>query len=339
MDCHRGGGLHNEGAMAVDFKDYYQVLGVARDASEADIKKAFRKLARQYHPDTAKDKKTAEEKFKEINEAYEVLSDPAKRKRYDELGANWDQQPHGFPGGGARRGGAGPAGAQEFHFGGTGFSDFFEQFFGGGARQRGGAQGFGGEHGFGGAYGPIRGSDIEGDIMVTLEEVLNGSSRTVSLRRTNPKTGQSGTETIRVRIPPGISEGQSIRVAGKGEEGTAGGPSGDLYLRVRVAAHADYRVRGADLYYDLDLAPREAVLGATVTVSTLRGRMNLRVPAGTSSGQQLRMRGQGLPKGRSGENGDLYVVIDVQVPRDLTAEERELWERLSQISHFKPRAS
>jgi curved DNA-binding protein len=326
--------------MAVDFKDYYTVLGVPRNASEADIKKAFRKLARQYHPDTAKDKKIAEEKFKEINEAYEVLGDSSKRKKYDELGANWDKQPQGFPGGargGARRGGNGMPGEQEFHFGGTGFSDFFEQFFGGGGGVR---PGFGGGrgHGFGDAYGPTPGNDIEGDIMVTLDEILNGSSRTISLQRVNPKTGKAETETIRVRIPPGISEGQSIRVGGKGGEGSGGGSPGDLYLRVRVAAHPDFRVRGADLYYDLDVAPWEAVLGGTITISSLRGRVNLRIPAGTNNGQQLRMRGQGLPKGKSGENGDLYVVIDVQLPHDLTPEERELWEKLSSTSRFNPRS-
>lgn len=323
--------------MAVDFKDYYTVLGVPRNASETDIKKAFRKLARQFHPDTAKDKKAAEEKFKEINEAYEVLGDSSKRKKYDELGANWDKQPQGFPGGaggGTWRGGNGAPGGQEFHFGGTGFSDFFEQFFGGGGAR----QGFGGgRHGFGDAYGPMAGNDIEGDIMVTLDEILNGSSRTISLRRVNPKTGQAETETIRVRVPPGMAEGQSIRVSGKGEEGSGGGPAGDLYLRVRVAAHPDFRVRGADLYYDVDVAPWEAVLGSTITIPAPRGRVNLRIPAGTNNGQQLRMRGQGLPKGKSGENGDLYVVIDVQLPHELTPEERELWEKLSQTSQFKPR--
>ena len=330
--------------MPVDFKDYYTTLGVARNASEADIKKAFRKLARQYHPDTAKDKKVAEEKFKEINEAYEVLGDSSKRKKYDELGANWDRQPQGFPGGargGARRGGNGMPGGQEFHFGGTGFSDFFEQFFGAGGGGGGAARhGFGGgAHGFGDAYGPMAGNDIEGDIMVTLDEILNGSSRTISLQRANPKTGKTETETIRVRIPPGMSEGQSIRVGGKGEDGSAGGPPGDLYLRVRVAAHPDFRIRGADLYYDVDVAPWEAVLGGPVTISSLRGKVNLRIPAGTNNGQQLRMRGQGLPKGKSGETGDLYVVITVQLPTELSTEERELWEKLSQTSHFKPRGA
>ena len=316
--------------MAVDFKDYYSVLGVPRTASETEIKKAFRKLARQYHPDTAKDKKAAEEKFKEINEAYEVLSDSVKRKKYDELGANWDQPQRGARGGTWRSANGAPG--QDFHFGGTGFSDFFEQFFGGGARQ-----GFPSGHGFGDAYGPAAGNDIEGDIMVTLDEVLNGSSRTISLQRPNQKTGRSDTETIRVRIPPGISDGQSIRVSGKGESGSAGGPAGDLYLRVRVAAHPDFRVRGADLYYDVDVAPWETVLGSTITISSLRGKVNLRIPSSTNNGQQLRMRGQGLPKGKSGESGDLYVVINVQVPSDLTAEERELWEKLGSISRFRPR--
>ena len=233
-------------------------------------------------------------------------------------------------------------GGQEFHFGGTGFSDFFEQFFGAGGGGGGGAtrHGFGGgAHGFGDAYGPAAGNDIEGDLMVTLDEILNGSSRTISLQRANPKTGKTETETIRVRIPPGMSEGQSIRVGGKGEDGSAGGPPGDLYLRVRVAAHPDFRIRGADLYYEVDVAPWEAVLGGTVTISSLRGKVNLRIPAGTNNGQQLRMRGQGLPKGKSGETGDLYVVITVQLPTELSTEERELWEKLNQTSQFKPRGA
>src|SRR4030095_3249966 len=158
-------------------------------------------------------------------------------------------------------------------------------FFGGGVRH-----GFGGPEGFGDAYGPARGSDIEGDIMVTLDEVLKGSTRTISLQRVNPRTGKAETETIRVRLPPGISEGQSIRVSGKGEEGSAGGAPGDLYLRVRVASHPDFRIRGADLYYEVDLAPWEAVLGSTVTIAALRGRVNLRIPAGANNRQTRRLR-------------------------------------------------
>lgn len=333
--------------MPVEFKDYYAILGVPRDASEEEIKKAFRKLARQYHPDVAKDKKAAEEKFKEINEAYEVLSDPEKRRRYDALGSHW-RQGEAFtpPPGWEHRAWTSPDGAQhfEFHFGGTGFSDFFERFFGGGRFRDLGVfmeEGPGSgaefvERGF-----ARRGADVEGDILVTLDEVFHGSVRTVSLQRVNARTGESETHSFKVRIPPGVQEGQIIRIPGKGGEGWGGGPPGDLYLRVRMAAHPDFRVRGSDLYYDLPLAPWEAVLGCTVTIPLPDGPVTIRVPPGTNSGQQLRVRGRGLPQGSSGARGDLYAVVTVQVPEaaELTPQERELWERLRQISRFQPRAS
>jgi curved DNA-binding protein len=325
----------------VEFKDYYAILGVTRDASAEDIKKAFRKLARQYHPDVAKDKKTAEAKFKEINEAYEVLGDPQKRKKYDELGAHWKegagfQPPPGQPG----RGGRSPDGAQahEFHFGGTGFSDFFEQFFGGKGRFGFpvGEEEFDAEQ-FSQPRGAARGNDIEGDILVTLDEVMNGSVRTISLQRANPRARQAETQTFKVRIPAGVQEGQIIRVPGKGEEGASGSAPGDLYLRVRLGAHPDFRVRGADLYHDLDVAPWEAVLGTTVSAPTLGGRVNVRIPPGTNNGQQLRVRGQGLPKGKDAGRGDLYVVLNVELPKNINDEERALWEKLSQVSRFHPR--
>jgi curved DNA-binding protein len=333
--------------MPVEFKDYYAILGVSRDASQEDIKKGFRKLARQYHPDVAKDKKTAEAKFKEINEAYEVLGDPQKRKRYDELGADW-QAGNGFPPpqrGGARygRGGFGRGAPEpEVHFGGsTGFSDFFEQFFG---RRRGGGASFSVEDLFGEEAGTrasasARGADIEGDILVTLDEIVSGSERVISLQRVNQRTGETATETIKVHIPVGVQDRQNIRVRGKGGEGVGGGPPGDLYLRVRVAAHPDFTVRGADLYCDLDLAPWEAVLGTTASVPTFQRRVNVKIPPGTGSGHHLRLRGQGLPNGQAGERGDLYVVINVQTPAQLTSEERELWEKLRSVSRFNPRAS
>jgi curved DNA-binding protein len=329
--------------MPVEFQDYYATLGVARDAGAEDIKKAFRKLARKHHPDVAKDKKAAEEKFKEINEAYEVLSDPEKREKYDRLGARWKegdfQPPPGWQGQPA--GGNGAQG-QEFHFDGTGFSDFFEQYFGGGGRARGFEEMFrgGGRGAQAGQEFAMRGSDIEGDILVTLDEVLKGSTRIISLQRLNPTTGQTETDTIKVRIPPGVQEGQAIRVRGKGGPGIGGGEPGDLYLRPRFAAHPDFRARGADLYYDLELAPWEGVLGASVTVPALNGgQVKLRIPSGTKNGQQFRIRGQGLPKGKSGERGDLYAVVSVQLPPQVTEEERELWEKLSRVSRFNPRAS
>src|SRR4051812_4425754 len=289
--------------MPVEFKDYYATLGLLRNASEEDIKKAFRRLARQYHPDVAKDKKTAEAKFKEINEAYEVLSDPEKRKRYNELGANW-KEGAGFrpPPGRQARPGRGTAPGPEFHFDGTGFSDFFEQFFGGGSRF---GYAFGedevGAEPFTRARGPSRGNDIEGDILVTLHEALKGSERTVSLQRVNPLTGRPETNTFKVRIPPGVHDGQIIRVPGKGEQGSAGGAPGDLYLRVRLAAHPDFQVRGSDLYHELNLAPWEGVLGTSVRVPSLEGSVNLRIPPGTNNGQKLRVRGRGLPHARNGQ--------------------------------------
>jgi curved DNA-binding protein len=332
--------------MAVDFKDYYAVLGLKRDASEDDIKKAFRRLARLYHPDVAKDKKGAEAKFKEINEAHEVLSDPAKRRRYDELGANWDQAGAGRPPTGGRppgwSGGAGD-GDEEFHFGGTGFSDFFERFFGRGG-QGGPDMGPGFGRGRRGRRAPEgfeeveRGSDIEGDLLVTLHEAMHGSLRSLSLRHTDPQTGQVETESFKVRIPPGAQEGRRIRVPGKGSPGAGGGPAGDLYLRVRLAAHPDFEVKGVDLYHELALAPWEAVLGARVAVPTLAGTIKVSIPAGTNSGRQLRVRGQGLPKGADGERGDLYVVASIQVPETVTAEERAAWEKLARESRFDPRS-
>ena len=314
--------------MSAEFKDYYATLGVPRDASAADIKKAFRKLARKHHPDVATDKKAAEAKFKEINEANEVLSDPEKRQKYDSLGADWEN-PYAAAGG-RRRGGA-PFQEREVNFGGTGFSDFFEQFFSGGSR-----------YGFPEA-GPAptarerRGNDIEGDILVTLEEIMIGDVRPITLQITNPRTGKAETRSFQVRIPLGVISGKRIRVPGQGEAGSGGGPPGDLYLRVRHAAHPDFHTEGSDLYYDLDLAPWEAVLGTQLSVPTLDGPIKLRVPAGSENGQQLRVRGRGLPKGKTGERGDFHATITVHLPTQSSAEELEIWEKLRGISKFNPR--
>ena len=328
--------------MPAAFKDYYASLGVDKTASDADIKKAFRKLARKYHPDVAKDKKTAEEKFKEINEAHEVLSDPDQRRKYDELGANWKdgaqyQPSPGWQGGG---GAGAPGGGQEFHFEGTGFSDFFEQFFGGGGgRRRHGFAGGEAEPGFApGDSRPRRGSDVEGDVLVTLDEAMHGAMRPITLQTMDSRTGKTETHSFTVRIPPGASEGRRIRVPGKGADGSGGGAAGDLFLRVRFAAHPDFRARGADLYYDLDLAPWDAVLGEQIVVPGLNGAIKVRIPPGTQNGQQLRVRGQGLPVGKSGDKGDLYVVSNLQVPREVSDEEKKLWDQLRAKSSFRPRA-
>lgn len=351
--------------MPVRYKDYYQVLGVPRTASEGEIKKAFRKLAREHHPDVAKNKKQAEEKFKEVNEAYEVLGDPAKRKKYDELGSNWStgsefRAPPGWETFG--RGGGYPGRGQrgeefEFQFGGTGFSDFFEQLFGargGGQRARGG---------FGSGVqeddvGQERGRDIEGDIMVTLDEARKGSVRSVQVRHGVPcehcggtgqrsghvcnvcgGTGQvSRTNTYQVKIPAGVAPGQRLRVSGRGEAGVGGGAAGDLYLRVRFAKHPDFEIEEHNLRYEVELAPWEAVLGAQISVPTLDGPVNIKIPAGTQSGQKLRVRGRGLPQ-RGNGNGDLIVVTRIEVPAKVNESERKLWEQLAKESKFNPRAS
>ena len=281
--------------MAAQFRDYYETLGVAKGASADEIKSSFRKLARTHHPDLAKDKKTAEEKFKEINEAYEVLSDPEKRKKYDEYGTNWQHAGNGF-GGGAQPGGRGGTGgyggfsgggvpqgdASEFHFGGTGYSDFFEQFFG---TRRG--RGYGGGVDF--EETPQRGRDVEADILVTLDEVLHGATRQISFRKGNSPQVQ----TYTVKIPKGVREGQRIRLAGQGGAGGARGEAGDLYLRVKLQQHPDYRFEESDVYYEEEVSPWLAVLGGEVTIPTPDGRAKLKLPAGTQHGRKFRIPGRG----------------------------------------------
>lgn len=354
--------------MAVKYKDYYEVLGVSRSATDTEIKKAFRKLAREYHPDVAKNKKQAEEKFKEINEAYEVLGDPAKRKRYDELGANWSagadfRPPGGWESFGGARGapfGGRGTGAEEFefHFGGTGFSDFFEQLFGGRGGRPGGMGGFGRRGGLNQEeVVSERGQDIEGDILVTLEEAMRGSVRSVTVRHGTPCEHCNGTgqrarhvcnvcggsgqvekqQTYQVKIPPGVTEGQRLRLAGRGEAGIGGAGAGDLYLRVKLAKHPDFEVQEHNLLHEVEIAPWEAVLGANISVPTLDGHVSIRIPPGTQNGQKLRVRGRGLPQ-RGGSNGDLIVLTRIEAPTRITEAERKLWEQLAKESKFNPRS-
>jgi curved DNA-binding protein len=327
--------------MALQFKDYYQILGVTRTATPEEIKQAFRKLARIHHPDVAKNKATGEAKFKEINEAYEVLGDPEKRKRYDELGPNWQdtggQQAYGAgPRGGMR--GRGPAGGPDFEFDGTGFSDFFESFFGSGSA-RGGA----GPR----RRGPVAmdedeeafsqpGNDVEADLLVTLEDAFRGTKRKVTLRRPGQNGGAERLNTYDVKIPAGVHEGQRIRLAGQGGAGYGGAAAGDLYLRVRLARHPDFSIEGSDLNYDLDLAPWEAVLGVSVKIPALDGVTTLKVPAGTAAGSRLRLRGLGLPR-EDKTRGDLYATVRVQVPATVSDAERAEWEKLAKASTFNPR--
>lgn len=320
--------------MPIAFKDYYATLGVARDATADDIKKAFRKLARKFHPDVAKDKATAEEKFKEINEAYEVLSDPEKRTKYDHLGSD---EANSDGGAWSAAGAYGAGSGQEFHFGGTGFSDFFEQYFSAGSRY--GFSPDAGDEADAGRHGPRahRGSDIEGDILITLNEALHGALRPVSLQTLKRETGQQETRSFEIRIPPGATDGRRIRVAGQGEPGHGSGPAGDLFLRIRHAAHPDFSSHGVDIFHELDIAPWEAVLGTEIVVPTLDGTIKLRIPAGAENGLNLRVRSRGLPKGKTGERGDFFVTLRIRLPSALNDEERAAWEKLRDISNFQPR--
>jgi curved DNA-binding protein len=298
--------------MAVGFHDYYETLGVPRDASQEDIRAAHRRLARKYHPDVSKEE-GAEDRFKEISEAYEVLRDPEKRERYDRLGSTWraGQDVSGASGFEGFEGfdGFGGGGFEDVHveFGSSGdFSDFFEGLFGGRAGRRRGGGGFAG-----------RGADQEAVLELSLQEAARGGKRRISL---------GDGRDFEVEIPPGVRDGQRIRLAGEGRQGTGGGAAGDLYLRVRLRPHPRFRVEGRDLYTDLSVTPPQAALGASVQVQTLDGTARVRVPAGSSCGRRLRLRGQGLG------GGDLYATVKIEVPKRLSDEERRLYERLAEVS-------
>jgi curved DNA-binding protein len=345
----------------MDFKDYYAILGVPRTATKDEIHKAFRTLARQYHPDVAKDKVNADRKFKEINEAHEVLSDKEKRRQYDEILDGWKERQNqtrtsgaGWKNWAEASGGAdsddGAGTRKSYKFDGTGFSDFFEEFFGSGGvysafgkrgpasdpfsfaqREKATRRGRGTtQRGF-----AVRGADVEGDIAVSLEEVFNGSVREVTMRRTK-RNGEEEKDTFKVRIPSGVREGQRLRVPGKGDPGMGNGTPGDLFLNIRYALHPQFRVQDDDLVYDLELAPWEAVLGTVVRVPTPDGGVSVRVPEGAHAGTQMRVRGHGLPNG-SGERGDLILPVVIDVPETVSATERKLWQELADASRFNPR--
>ncbi|MCW3028172.1 MAG: cytochrome c biosis protein [Solirubrobacterales bacterium] len=311
--------------MAVGFQDYYEALEIPRTASPDDIRRAYRKLARKYHPDVNKEP-GAEDRFKQISEAYEVLRDEEKRARYDQLGANWKagQDVSGASGFGEEFRTGDGFGDVRVDFGSGDFSDFFEGFFGSRGARR-GARGATGRTGFDGFS--MRGGDQEAVLELTLEEAATGGKRRISL---------GDGRDFEVEIPRGVRDGQRIRLAGQGTAGAGGGPSGDLYLRVQIKPHPRLRVEGRDLYVDLPIAPWEAALGAEVPVPTLSGSVTLKVPAGSSTGRRLRLRGQGLPS-PDGSAGDLYAVLAVHVPKRLTKKERELFEQLAEVSKFDPR--
>ncbi|MBS6830516.1 MAG: J domain-containing protein [Desulfovibrio sp.] len=312
--------------MAVSYKDYYKLLGVERGTKTEEISKAYKKLARKYHPDLNPGDKQAEEKFKEINEAYEVLKDPEKRKLYDQLGPNWQhgQQFQGEPG------------YENVHFtfngksfDGSGFSDFFETLFGGAAAGGGRGANFGPDPFGGFSSRPRRGRDVEAELPLSLEEASSGGRRTVTLQM------PQGPKTLEVNVPAGIREGAKLRLAGQGDPAPGGTP-GDLFLRVRYLPHPQFKVEGENLHCDVALAPWEAVLGAKVAVPTLEGQVELNIPAGSSSGRKFRLRGKGLGSGVN--RGDLLARVMIKVPAQLSAEERELWQKLADVSSFKARA-
>ena len=303
--------------MGVAYKDYYKVLGVSKTATDEEINKAYKKLARKYHPDLNQNDPKAEERFKEVNEANEVLKDPEKRKMYDHLGPNWQdgqhfQRPPGFEN-------------MQFNFNGSqgfgtsGFSDFFESVFGGG--------------GFGQGAGPYatfnqqprKGRNVEASLNLSLEDAFHGGKRNIAV------SGRS----LEISIPAGIKNGAKIRLSGQGDPGRNNGPAGDLYLIVSILPHAHFRLVESDVLYDLALAPWEAVLGCKARIPTLAGEIDLTIAPGTSSGKKLRIPGKGLGTGTA--KGDQYIHIGIAVPDSLTEEEQALWEKLRDASSFKAR--
>ena len=334
--------------MAVKFKDYYDVLGTSKTATEDDIRKTYRTLARKYHPDVNPGDKAAEERFKEINEAYEVLSDPEKRKRYDQLGANWKTGGDFTPPPGWQSTNGGFDGFGDgfgTSRGSSGFSDFFESLFGDRRGARAGA-------GF-----RMRGEDVDAEITLTLEEAHRGITRSVSLQLNEPcpncggsgsKDGKTcptcrGSGVIRrqrsfdVIIPAGVRDGSVIRLVGQGEQGANNAPPGDLFLHVGIEPHRLFDIINEDdIQVEVPIAPWEAALGAKISVPTLDGNAEMTIPAGTQGGKRLRLRGQGLNK-RNGGRGDEYVKVKVVIPPKLTAKEKQLFEKLANESHFDAR--
>jgi curved DNA-binding protein len=304
--------------MSVAFQDYYATLGVARNATPAEIQKAYRKLAKKHHPDINKEK-GSEDQFKKVNEAYEVLKDPETRKKYDQLGSNFRSgDPFTPRGGGAH---AGPDLGFDFGeaFSGSGFSSFFDSLFGSQYSQR-------QEQDFGGSI------EQEATIEISLEESLNGVDKEIIVK----PMGAGANRRIHVRIPPGAAEGSKIRLRGQGRSRVKGGKPGDLILRVKMSPHPRFRSENHDIVATLVVTPWEAALGAKVSVPTLSKPVNLTIPAGTQSGQRLRLKGKGLPKPGS-VAGDIYFEVQIAVPKDLTEEEKKHFEALARSSQFRPR--
>ncbi len=306
----------------MEYKDYYKILGVDKKASSADIKKAYRKLAMKYHPDKAKGDKSAEEKFKSINEANEVLSDPEKRKKYDELGSNWQNYQQsggsneGFDWG--RYANQGQGGYQQYSgnfedmFGGSGYSDFFDMFFGGSGRTRRG----------GGRSVSTKGQDMQAIIEITLHEAYNGTSKVFNYNN----------QSIKLNIKPGITDGQVLKLAGKGSAGIRGGQAGDLLITIKVIPDAVFERKGDDLYADLNVPLYDALLGGKVEFETLKGKVKIDIPKECSAGKIFRLAKLGMPKySRTGENGDLYLTVKIDMPKNLSSKETALFNELKKL--------
>lgn len=306
----------------MSYQDYYKTLGVERGASEADIKKAYRRLARQYHPDINPGNKDAETRFKAINEAYEVLSDKEKREKYDRFGSDWQRYQQAGPGGfdwGSFSGGAGGGGQAA----GGDFSDFFETLFGGGGGR--GARP-------GASTMRMEGQDIEQHAEITLEEAFSGTQRVLQFHSPN---GQP--RSISIKIPPGVDTGARIRAEGQGGPGIGGGRSGDLYLVVKVLPHSRYERRGDDLHVKAPVDVYTLLLGGEARVSVLGGKIvTLNVPSGTQNGKVFRVSGQGMPRLRApNTRGDLYVTLEAVLPTNLTKQERDLIEELRSLTQAR----
>jgi curved DNA-binding protein len=313
----------------MEYKDYYDIMGIQKSATQDEIKRAYRKLARKYHPDVSKEK-DAETKFKEVGEAYEVLKDPEKRAAYDQLGSQWKagqdfHPPPGWDAGFEFR--SGENGGPDL----GGFSDFFESLYGRGFHT-------GGRRSASGRSFRMRGEDHHARVMVDLEDSYRGATRSITLQVSElDEAGRVVTRprTLNVRIPKGIRKGQQIRLAGQGGAGHGGGETGDLYLEVDFNPKSHYSVEGADVYLDLPLAPWEAALGATVKVPTPAGAVDLKIPAGSQAGKKLRLKGRGIP---ARQPGDLYVVLQIILPKVENEKQKRVFEEMKQQFSFRPRA-
>jgi curved DNA-binding protein len=320
----------------MEYKDYYKIMGLERTASADDIKKAYRKLARKYHPDVSKEA-NAEEKFKSLGEAYEVLKDAEKRAAYDQLGSNWQagqefRRPQGWDFGGGQ-------GQGESMGGGHGFgdvSDFFESLFGGGGG------GFGGR----GRQAPrqqqhvsMPGEDFHGKIQISLEDAFQGASRQVKVPITEVEEGRrvTRTRTLNVKIPAGVKSGQQIRLTGQGGVGIGAGKRGDLYLEVEVIKNSIFDIIGNNVYHTLLVSPWEVALGATVPVPTLGGGVELKIPPNSQGGQQLRLKGRGMPGNKGTPAGDQYVILKIVIPQPVSDAAKSLYEQLAKETAFNPR--